>query len=94
MGSCKWRLRGDPLLQLRLYAELVEKDIALFDSHKTGELTKCVEERVSKLAGLVESFTRGLPSVVSVPFTLHKMWQTSPELTKANGPHPINHIYI
>ena len=72
-------------LQLRMYAELLRRDVVLFDRHKTGELLKCVEERVIKLADLVQAVCRGLPSVVGVPLTLRSMWRTSPALAWANG---------
>ena len=72
-------------LQLTMYEELLRCDIGLFDATKTGELTKCVEERVGQLAGVVQSVCRGIPSLVGVPLTLWNMWLTSPELARANG---------
>jgi ATP-binding cassette subfamily B protein len=72
-------------LQLRLYAELLAKDISLFDAHKTGALAKCVDERVGKLAGLVDAAAAGLPAAASVPLTLAMMWSASPALAKANA---------
>jgi len=72
-------------LQLRVYAELLNKDISLFDQHKTGELAKCVEDRVSNLAAVVGALIKGLPAMLKVPLTLYEMWNTSPALTQANG---------
>ena len=72
-------------LQLRVYSELLDKDISLFDAYKTGELAKCVEDRVSNLAGVVGSVIKGLPAMLKVPLVLYEMWNTSAELTKANA---------
>jgi len=72
-------------LKLRLFIELLQKDISLFDAHKTGELTKCVEERVAKLASVLANTASGLSSLVTVPLTLYEMWAASPQLTQANS---------